>query len=802
MKTLLITTLLSLGLLGVGIAPSEAQDDELLEPKKAFAFSAELNDTGLIRATYRIADGYYLYDDKLEFSSQGAEITLGEPTIPDGTIKNDEFFGEVEIHRGTLMIEVPVKSRVDGTRTLELRAKSQGCADMGVCYPPLIQTASLELPALGEAASAGNTAGDEPTASSGSDSAAVAQLQDLNRAIGLPEDEPLPPEQAFVLSVQPTGARSLEASFAVAPGYYLYKERLSFELASADPAIASIELPDGKMKEDEFFGRMEVFERDFSAQLAVARDGAGERPVTLTTRYQGCAEEWGICYPPQTTQVNLVLPAASASDAAASEAANAQADPADGSVVADGPAADSAAAPSDATGPSSGEVVSAQDRIAQLLSGGNILLILGIMLGSGILLAFTPCVFPMVPILSGIIVGQGDSLTPRKGFALSFTYVQGVALVYALVGIVIGIAGASLNLQVMFQNPIALGLFAALFVLLALAMFGFYELQLPAGVQARLSQMSNSQQGGTYTGAFLMGMLSALIVGPCVGPVLAGVLVFISTSEDWRLGGLYLYALGLGTGIPLIAAGTLGGHLLPKAGTWMTAIKAVFGVLLLAVAIWLLSRVLPAQITMVLWAGLLIVAAVYMGVFDALPRDEAAGWRRLWKGVGLVMFVYGTILLIGAAAGGRAPLQPLQGIVQTSASQGSTQAVSFQSVKGVDGLEAALARAESEGQPVMLDFYADWCVTCKEMEHATFSNADVASALEPFVVLKTDVTANDAQDRDLYDRFGIFGPPAIMFFDPTGEEHRNYRVVGFMNAERFKTHVEQFRREVNGQDRA
>jgi thiol:disulfide interchange protein DsbD len=457
--------------------------------------------------------------------------------------------------------------------------------------------------------------------------------------------------------------------------------------------------------------------------------------------------------------VAAVLPAAGAAEATAEAAPSADAEP----------------------------MVSEQDRIAEVLKGGNLWLIVAAFFGFGLLLALTPCVFPMIPILSGIIAGQGPNITTRKAFTLSVVYVLAMALTYTVAGVLAGLFGA--NLQAAFQNPWILSLFALVFVALALSMFGFYELQLPSSLQSKLAEMSNKQEGGTLIGVAIMGLLSALIVGPCVAPPLFGALIYISQTGDAVLGGIALFALSLGMGAPLIAIGTSAGKLLPRAGAWMDAVKAVFGVLLLAVGILLLERILPAAVAMLLWGLLLICSAVYMGALTQLPAG-ASGWGKLWKGLGVFLLIYGALMVVGAAAGGKDTIQPLRGLMVGGAGGAAAEHAAFKRVKTVADLDRELAAAASAGKPVMLDFYADWCVSCKEMERYTFSDQTVIQEMGRFVLLQADVTANDAADQALMQgRFGIPGPPAMLFFDTAGSELRNFRLVGFKPAAEFAEHL-------------
>ncbi|HEY0635295.1 MAG TPA: protein-disulfide reductase DsbD, partial [Gammaproteobacteria bacterium] len=385
--------------------------------------------------------------------------------------------------------------------------------------------------------------------------------------------------------------------------------------------------------------------------------------------------------------------------------------------------------------------------------------------------------------------GHGDTITTRKAFTLSLVYVLAMALTYTVAGVIAGVFGA--NLQAAFQNPWILGTFSALFVLLALSMFGFYELQLPSALQTKLSEISNKQRGGSLIGVAIMGLLSALIVGPCVAPPLMGALIYIGQTGDAVLGGLALFALSLGMGAPLLALGTSAGKLLPRAGDWMDSVKAVFGVLMIAVAIWMLERILPGAVTMTLWALLLIVSAIYMGAVDTL-REGGSGWRKLWKGLGLALLVWGILVLIGAARGGHDPLQP----IRLSGSEGSIDApgsegLVFKRITSEAELEGAIATAAAQGKPVMVDYYADWCVSCKEFEKYTFANPEVQAALADAVLLQIDVTENTDNDQALLKRYRLIGPPAILFFDRDGRELGEYRLVGFVPAADFARHARQ-----------
>ena len=718
-------------------------EEELLEPDKAFPFQVTIKDD-TIHAEWNTADGYYLYRNKIRLTTDTPGISLGELQLPAGEIKKDEFFGEVEIYHRPVSAQAPILREDPNVTEFELTAVYQGCADIGVCYPPIKKQIRLDL----------------PTKSGG----AIAALSALSESLGFgggSEDEVLEPDQAFQFSMDVADPNTLKAYWLIAPDHYMYRGKITFDLAEGQTVqLGQVDLPAGEKKHDEFFGDIEVYHDRVEARIPVIRTNLEPTTVQLTATYQGCAEKTGICYPPIKKTLSLALPAAT-SLAAATEAVS--------------PATQL-------------EVISEQDQIAASLASGNALLIILTFFGFGLLLAFTPCVFPMIPILSSIIVGQGGRITTRKAFLMSLTYVLAMALTYTVAGVIAGWFGE--NLQAAFQNPWVLGSFAAIFVALSLSMFGFYELQMPSALQSRLTDISNRQQGGTLVGVAIMGFLSALIVGPCVAAPLAGALIYIGQTGDAVLGGAALFALSMGMGAPLIAIGTSAGKLLPRAGGWMDAIKAVFGVLLLAVAIWMLERVVPPAVTMLLWAILLIVSAIYMKALDSLSADSS-GWQKLWKGIGVVLLALGTLQLIGAAAGGRDYMQPLKGLELglSGATARSEQHLAFKRIKSVEDLQRELASANNQGKMVMLDFYADWCVYCKDYEKYVFTDPRVQQALSDMILLQADVTANDEQDKALLKHVKVTAPPAILFFDKQSTEMRGYRLVGSMDADEFLAHV-------------
>ena len=429
---------------------------------------------------------------------------------------------------------------------------------------------------------------------------------------------------------------------------------------------------------------------------------------------------------------------------------------------------------------------SEQDLLANRIRSGNLLAVLATFFGAGLLLAFTPCVLPMVPILSGIIVGAGRDrpVTRGRAFSLSVAYVLGMALTYTIAGAVFAAAGQ--QAQAFFQKPWIIVLFAALFVLLALGMFGVFNLQVPAAFQSRVADMSNRQKQGTLLGTAVMGALSSLIVTACVAPPLVAALAVIGQSGDVFRGGAALFALSLGMGAPLLLVGASAGRLLPKAGAWMDAVKVAFGVMMLGVAVWMVGRILPGPVTLALWAVVAFVAGYYL--FTMGNRDAQGGAIVVRRGLAALAVVYGLAMLVGALAGHSNPLQPLAGF-GASRQGAAVKHLEFTRIKSVADLDRALDAAKAAGRPVMLDFYADWCVSCKEMEHLTFTDPGVQAALARATLLQADVTANDDADQALLQRFGILGPPTIVFFAPDGAERTDYRVVGFKAADEFRDHV-------------
>ena len=557
----------------------------------------------------------------------------------------------------------------------------------------------------------------------------------------------LHPTVAFKPTARALDGQTIEVRFEIAKGYYLYRDKFRFSAESASIQLGAPALPEGKEKDDDTFGKVSVYYKEVQIRLPVERNSSGVLPLVLNITSQGCADI-GVCYPPQKQTLSLELP-----------------DPASAPVAAAVPA------------PANDE----SGRIAQLLKNSNLWLVVASFFGFGLLLSLTPCVFPMIPILSGIIVGSGRNghgVTHARGFALSLAYVLGMATTYAAVGIAAGLTGTLLSVAL--QNQWVLGGFALIFVVLSFSMFGFYELQLPSFLQSKVSEETSHFTGGSLAGLGLMGALSAVIVGPCIAAPLAGALLYIGQTGDALLGGMALFCMALGMGTPLLAVGLSAGTLLPKSGPWMESVKKTFGVILLATAVWTVSPMIPVGLQMVAWALLLIIPSISLNAVDPLP-PHAKAWSRFWKGIGLVMLIAGTAMLVGALSGAKDPLQPLAGL--RGDASGEVARLPFERIRSVTELDARIKAAD---RPVMLDFYADWCVSCKEMERFTFSDARVQQKLAGWTLLQADVTANSDEDKALLARFKLFGPPGIIFFDSQGKELGNVRVVGFQNAENFR----------------
>jgi len=716
-------------------------NEELLPGDEAFRFKAQLvNDE--IHLNWDIAKGYYLYKEKIKIASEQSE-ELGVIKMPEAQVIDDEFFGKIGTYRNATSAIIPI---LDGkSQSVILNVSYQGCADIGVCYPPISKNVALNIASLRPQ----NIMQE-----------ALSMLKDASKsAKSLVSDEeitgePLPPEQAFKFSVDALDSTNLIAKWEIADGYYLYHDKFSIDMQGAD--FGDIQFPSGKMKDDPIFGKVETHRKLVELQIPILNVKADS--VEFQAAWQGCWDQ-GVCYPPQKFSGKVKLPALSAVKQTTTASST----------------------------PNTSTELSETDQIAALLQQDNILWVLASFFGFGLLLSFTPCVFPMIPILSGIIVGQKEEVSTSRALVMSIVFVLAMSAAYSGAGVLAGYFGE--NLQVAFQTPWVLALFSAVFVALAFSMFGYFDIQLPMSLQNKISSLSNSQKGGNLIGVAIMGFLSALIVGPCVAPPLAGALIYIGQTGDAVLGGLSLFVMSLGMGAPLIAVGA-GVSKLPRAGGWMDKVKYVFGILMLAVAIYLIDRVISDMVSLILWASLLTIAPIAMGALNS-QDGSSTPWQRIFKAIGLIIMGYGFLIWLLVARGGGDMLAPLSGWnmgSSNSAAQVQETKIVFEKIKTSAELDTVLANAKKNNQIVMFDFYADWCVSCIEMEKFTFSDADVVKATSSFVNIKADVTKNDEFDKELMSRFGIIGPPALLFFKD-GVEVKVKRVVGFMKSGKFITHI-------------
>ena len=736
--------LLAFLLCAAALAPAHAINDpqELLEPDQAFALSLRVRDAETLEASWKIAKGYYMYRDKFKFESLDPALVLKPAVIPAGKKKADPTFGVVETYINAVTIRLPIEKRTNGAQTVKLRISAQGCNEpVGVCYPPLVKDLSVALPPLKVAAADTKSGG-------------VKSLKDL---VGLIEpgnnQEFLPPDQAFMLATEVTDASTVTARVRIATGYYLYRDKSSAKLTRGDGVkLGKLDITRGQVKDDPYLGKTEVVHDELGIRIPLIRKNTSATDIELEIGYQGCAEK-GICYPPATKKISLRLPAVGA--------------------IAGSAADKPAVTPLTSKSPT----VEGTGYFSYVLAA----------FGVGLLLTFTPCVLPMIPILSGMIVRSGDqTISKLQGGLLSYTYVLGTAATYTAAGVLAGATGG--QLQAYFQNPWAIGSFAIILSFLALSMFGLFDLQMPSFIQSRLHYHSHKIKGGSYIGAFILGIVSALIVGACVSPVLLSVLGVAITTKDPILGGGIMFAMAHGQGVILVAVGVGAGFLLPKAGAWMDRVKYVFGVMLIGVAIYLLGT-LPQVPVLILWSVLLIVTAVFLGATQSLPK-EASGWQTLWKGFGTFLLLWGVLALFGGLIGERdilkpVPLQNFSGLTVGAPATAAPAGELFRRYTQLNEVEEALARAKREGKPALVDFYATWCTDCVRMEKTTFADPRVRAALSNFVLIKADVTDNNDASTAIKQKFGVFGPPALLLFGADGGEKTDLRFYGYRNAEEF-----------------
>ncbi|QKQ24559.1 protein-disulfide reductase DsbD [Candidatus Ruthia endofausta] len=718
-------------------------EDDLLPVDEAFTFKASVVNNEIL-LNWDIAKGYYLYKEKIKISADFL-AQLGNAKFPTAKIRNDEFFGKIGVYRDNTLVVVPVLK--GDAKSILLTVSYQGCADLGVCYPPITKSVALNIGSM--------------RSTSLADNAFNLFLRTTNKArssleknISIP-DEPLSEDDAFKFSVVAIDANMLLARWAIHQEYYLYHDKFFFDIKGAK--FGDIVFPKGKIKDDEFFGKIEVHKGVLEVKIPLTN--VSTQPITFIVKYQGCWEG-GVCYPPQKKTKDIVLLSQTG-----------------GSNI--------NTTPEKAKAPNVAQVeLNKTDQITALLQQDSILLVLASFFGFGLLLSLTPCVFPMIPILSGIIVGQKGEISTRSALIMSIVFVLSMSITYSIAGVLAGYFGE--NLQVLFQIPWILAIFSLIFIALAFSMFDYYEIQLPASLQGKITKISNDQEGGHLIGVAVMGFLSALIVGPCVTPPLAGALIYIGQTGDALLGGLSLFVMSLGMGAPLVAIGA-GISKLPKAGGWMDNVKYVFGILMLAVAIYLLDRIISPLTSLILWAMLMTISPIAMGALNTQTNTSTSPWQRIFKALGLIILGYGILIWMLVARGGGNMLQPLSDWGASSVATESVH-IKLERIKSVGELDQILAKAESSKQIVMLNFYADWCISCKELERFVFSNANVVNEMTNVTALQADVTENNANDKTLMKRFGLVGPPAILFFN-NGIENRSQRIIGEINAQDFLSHL-------------
>lgn len=740
-----------------------APEDDLLPADQAFSLTTRVTDATL-EASWRIARGYYLYRDKFKFEALDPALHLGSPSFPAGKVKEDPYFGRSEIYFNRVTVRLPLERRTHAS-SARIRITAQGCNEpVGVCYPPIVKELALALPAV--ETKPGGLPFLKDTARNKSDMSPA-----LDRSAD--DTEVVDPDQAFQIDAIGLGAHTLGVHVSIADCCYLYRDKMHFTVAGPDGAplggdlhLAPIDLPPGEVETDDYVGRTEVYRRGFDLRLALL----GTPPPSgfaLTVGYQGCADKGvTICYPPTARRFPIVT------DAGLLTVGTPQKIP---------PGAATAAAP----------------RPAPLKTGRGAELFLAMLgaFGAGLLLTFTPCVLPMIPIISSVLVGaEGARLNKLRGGLLSYSYVLGTAVTYTAAGAVAGATGE--QLQAYFQNPWAIGIFSGILVLFALSMFGLYEIHVPHAIQSFLHHHSTRVHhkakrwiGGEFLGVFLLGVFSALIIGACVTPVLASTLAGAIATRDPVQGAGIMFALANGQGAVLVAIGISEGLLLPRSGPWMNTVKHVFGVLLIAVAIYLLSPLEDVPV-LLLWGAFFVVCGVYLGATQALPK-EASGWQYLWKGIGTLLLVWGVLALIGGFSGRRDVFRPLPINLASALARGVNAgpaaretAPLFRRVSTYRELNARLSDAHRARKAVILDYYATWCTDCVRMERSTLRDPRVRRAVtHGFVALQADVTKNDDDSRAMKQRFRVFGPPTMLFLKPDGSEIPELRFSGYKSAD-------------------
>lgn len=771
-----ILSLLTVLLLQLTAAPAvvSAGTAELLPAEQAFRFSAKLLSANLIQARWEIADDYYMYRDKIGFELNGSARITSIPPLPTGAIKQDPLFGEVQIFTADLVTDISIET--DGASPFELVAKGQGCNEpIGVCYPPMerkiqfsgVSNESSITPLLASAT--------EVTTDSTINLENFSTVDDLRKLLtnGYEQQDFLDVDQAFQLRIQAVQENKLMAAFKIADGYYLYRDKITFS-NDGENRITQVALPAGVNKQDEYFGEVTVFNNDFSFPVEL-----GEHDnLTIHADYQGCAVD-GICYAPVNKSFDIsgfsVIPVAHAQQTTFAQTSTLNAEIFKNQASAN---------------EGDDQPTNTATSFAALLP-----LLLGALF-AGLLLTFTPCVLPMIPILSSVIAGHGSNLTKAKGGILATTYVLGTVVTYAGMGALAGATGD--QLQSYFQNIWAIGLLSALFFIMALSMFGLFEIRIPEFIHSKApdpTQTKTRRMRASIPLVFLLGLTSALIIGACVSPVLISFLSIAVTKGDPLLGAQLMMIMAIGMGLPLIALGFGAGHFIPRAGKWMEKVKQGFGIMLIAVAIYLLG-ILPQVPVLLLWGGFFIILSVFLGTTRKTPTEPiqapTSNWLRIEKGISIILLVWGIFLIAGGLLGQRDILRPLPTNLLSSisgANQFAEQSTAHQfiRVRNNDELDQQLTLARAQNKLALIDYYADWCVDCIRMEKTTFANSQVKAVLnEKFITVQIDVTdPQDADNRALKKRFDVFGPPATLFIDRDGTLLKQMGFYGYMEPDKF-----------------
>tara|TARA_B100001113_G_scaffold191559_1_gene157038 strand:+ start:581 stop:2818 length:2238 start_codon:yes stop_codon:yes gene_type:complete len=688
------------------------------------AFKYELINSGTsVWIKWVIEDGYYLYRNKLKFKINDTEIP--QPILPEGYIHEDEFFGVQQIYRNEVSFEIPYKNqKIIGDEIL-IEILSQGCADRGICYPPQKWKRTIKI-------------GDN-------------DLNEINAAVNKIYENDSSSDNSFRPYLSSLDQNTIEIAFQIAPNYYLYKNKIRVVPENPFIKMGSIELPKGIIKTDQWFGESEVYYNELFGRVSFSRSATSYKNIGFYIEYQGCLEN-EICLPPEMKLIDVDFSSVENNSL-------------------------SRFVPK----------ISEQSRLASLIKSSNLWMVMFTFYFAGILLSFTPCVLPMIPILSGILAGEGKTISASRGFTLAFSYVMGMALVYTAAGIASALIG--IQLQAFFNAPWVIIIFTSLFVLFALAMFDVINIELPTSLQTQLSNLNSKFSYGTYAGTFFIGAISSLIVTACVAPPLIASLIVISETGDIYRGGMALFSMSIGMGTPLLIIGTSAGRILPKIGSWMVTIKHLFGYMMLGVAIYMLSRIVDGSIVLGLWGTLAILVGMSFNGLSHLEKNSSF-IEKLKKTAGIVLIIYGASLLLGSFSGNNNPMQPLAklNILQNDSTHTDNH-VSFKRIKSLENLNFELTAAANENKPVMLDFYADWCVSCKEMEIYTFTDESVKNALSNLILIQADVTLNDTIDQALMRELDVFGPPTIIFFNRNGRRQKGYEIVGYMKAKEFAEHV-------------